>query len=150
MNNGSAEFVSLLESGDVAGLRKAWKHFAPNMPQPKTFEAAEIVLHHARTQAQSVTLGARAYSHKWLTERGLPSGLPDHLKPSAERLYPRIVLAVGIATRDKLDEAGLEIRRAQELAVLEAEADGKLADAPYVKGRMLLARHKAQRQLYGV
>jgi hypothetical protein len=42
-----------------------------------------------------------------------------------------------------------EIRGAMEDAVLEAEADGRLTDAPFVKGRMMEARAKARKILFG-
>jgi hypothetical protein len=58
---------------------------------------ALVTLHHARTQAESIALKLRAWSHRWLLEHGYPSGLPDHLKPSAERIYPRVVEGVGIS-----------------------------------------------------
>lgn len=88
-----------LEDGDCDVLAKLWRHIAPHLPGPKTRAEIEIVLHSARTQAGSVTFRKRAYSHRWLMERGLPSHLPDDLRPKAERIYPRIVEGVGIAVK---------------------------------------------------
>src|SRR5437868_1304713 len=86
-----------MEVGDVEGLRRAWAKVGPKMPQPATYEQAEIIMHYARTQARWLNLKGRAYSHAWLRERLLPSGLPDELKPRAERLCPVIAEAVGIS-----------------------------------------------------
>src|SRR5215218_10937824 len=86
----------ILETLDVEGARRLWSFVNPHLPQDGTDADFLASLHHARTQAESMHLSHRAYSHRWLEERGLPSGLPDHLKPSAQRMYPRIVSAVGI------------------------------------------------------
>jgi hypothetical protein len=109
-------------------------------------------MHRARTAAQSISLRARAYSHAWLCERGLPSGLPDELKPKAQRLYPVVALGVGISVNARnplLRPAMAEVRGAMEHAVLDAEAEGRLADAPFVKARMDEAREKTMRALFG-
>jgi hypothetical protein len=63
------------------------------MPQPKTKKDTLATLHVCRTVNEKADFKLRAYSHAWLIERSLPSQLPDHLKPRAERLYPRIVTA---------------------------------------------------------
>lgn len=121
------------------------------MPAPETVEQAEIVMHMARTQAESLPLRARAYSHCWLTERALPSQLPDALKPSAERLYPVVVDAVGISVNTKneyLRPAMLEVRGAMEYAVADAFADNR-KDSPFVTQRMNEARERTMRALFG-
>jgi hypothetical protein len=141
-----------LEDCDVQTVRHLWKHVAPHLPQPQSDAETLACIHRARTEAQSISLNLRAYSHRWLEDRGWPSGLPDELKPRAERLYPKTVSAVGIAVRisvPQLSPAALEIRGAMERVVLEAEADGKLEEAPFVKGRMQEARAKAKKQLFG-
>lgn len=146
-------FRNLLEAGDVRSLRRHWATAFPNLPQPKDAAQAEIVMHRARTEAESVSLKARAYSHRWLMERDLPSGLPDRLKPSAERLYPRVANAVGISlnTRNPFFEPGLrEVRKDMEMAVLEADADGKIEDAAFVSARMAEAKVRAMRTVFGV
>lgn len=146
------QFRALLQEGDVDGLRRGWVELFPNMPAPKSREQAEIVMHHARTAAETITLRARAYSHRWLVERGLPSGLPDRLKPSAERLYPRRVAGVGISVNARspiLQPAMVLVRQAMEGAVLEAEADGRLTDSEFVAGRMAEARAREMRALFG-
>lgn len=91
------QFRQALEDGDLDTLRGIWAQIAPLLPQPATDEDAAVVMHRARTEADTVSLRARAYSHRWLEERGLPSGLPDALKPAAERIYPRVVEGVGIS-----------------------------------------------------
>lgn len=145
-------FRNLLEQGDVEGLRSSWAAVFPNMPQPESREQAEIVMHRARTEAESLPLRPRAYSHRWLSERDLPSGLPDRLKPSAERLYPVVAQGVGISVnteQDWLKPAMGEVRGAMECAVLDADAEGRLSDTPFVKARMSEARDRTLKALFG-
>ena len=144
-------FRNLLEAGDLDGLREHWAAAMPNMPQPETREQAEIVMHHARTQAESLPLKARAYSHKWLCERKLPSGLPDRLKPSAERLYPTVATSVGISVNARnpwFKPAIAEVQGAMEYAVNEAYADGR-QEPDFVRGRMNDARERTFKALFG-
>lgn len=94
--NHSSEFRRCLVDCDIPGIIKLWKHVSPNMPCPETDEDALICIHMTRTATERLPFRFRAYSHRWLTERMLRSLLPDDLKPKAERLYPRIVSAVGI------------------------------------------------------
>lgn len=94
--NYSAEFRRCLVDCDIQGIRKIWAHVSPNMPSPETDEAALICIHMTRTATERLPFRFRAYSHSWLTERAMRSLLPDELKPRAERMYQRIVSAVGI------------------------------------------------------
>jgi hypothetical protein len=147
------EFRDLLIRQDVRGLLRAWSRLAPQMPQLQSREQAEIVMHHARTQADSLPLRHRAYSHQWLTERDLPSGLPDALKPHAERIYPaKSVPAVGLSVnfRSKyMRGAEGEVRGVMENSVLESYADGKQNDPAFVHGRMMDAKDRAMKTLFG-
>lgn len=146
-----AAFRALLEAGDVDALRGAWAQVAPHLPQPESHEQAEIVMHHARTASESMTFKARAYSHYWLGERALPSGLPDALKPKAERLYPRIAEAVGIAVKASnpyFKDAAAEVRQAMTDAVEDAYADGR-TDPVFVRARMADAKARTYRALFG-
>lgn len=101
----------------------------------------------------SIALKLRAYSHRWLLDNGYPSGLPDDLKPAAERIYPRVAEAVGIAVKGN-SELGRAvapfIRGAMEYAVEDIYADIKSPDPIFVKGRMQEARKGAVRKLLGV
>lgn len=147
----AAAFRRLLEAGDVDGLVKAWAAVAPHLPRPETREQAEIAMHVARTAAISIEFRHRAWSHRWLTERDLPSHLPDDLKPKAERMYPRIVEGVGISVNVRnplLKPAAVEVRKAMEVAVEESFADGK-KDPAFVTARMQEAREKTWRALMG-
>lgn len=147
----SAEFRNALESGDVRMLRKIWAEVSPHLPQPKDDAEAEIVMHRARTEAESVSFKHRAYSHRWLTERNYPSGLPDRLKPSADRLYPIVVEGVGIAVMASsrlMQPVAKEIRKAMEYAVEDAFAEGR-RDSEFVSARMREARKKAISGLFG-
>jgi hypothetical protein len=140
----ASEFRRCLLELDVIGACDLWFAVSPHLPQPKNNEEALITLHHARTQASSIPARLRCYSHAWLLERGLPSGLPDHLKPKADRMYPREVKAVGVAvgTLSQLPEfieRARAIQKAMSDAVAEAYADG-VTDPDIVKARMGAAR----------
>jgi hypothetical protein len=109
------------------------------------------VLHRARTEAESVSLPARAWSHRWLAERSLPSGLPDALKPKAERLYPVVHegVLIGVKAQSELMKpAAAEIQREMEGAVAEAYADGRTTPE-FVRRRMFEARQRATLRLFG-
>lgn len=108
-------------------------------------------MHRARTEAESVSLDGRAYSHAWLVERSLPSGLPDHLKPRAERLYPRIVEGVGVSINFRspiLKPIAPLVERAVSDAVAEAYADGR-TEPGFVRARMKEAKTRAIKHLVG-
>lgn len=140
--NHAAEFRRCLVDLDVVGVCDLWFAIAPGLPQPKNNEETLISLHHARTQAESMPDKLRCYSHAWLCERSLPSGLPDRLKAKADRLYPRVVKAVGIAVKS-LSPAGNEraraIEKAMSDAVKECYADG-VTDPKLIKARINAAR----------
>ena len=138
----TAAFRRCLLDLDVAGVRELWSRIAPGMPQPQTDADALISLHHARTQADTMPERVRCYSHSWLTERGLPSALPDRLKVKADRLYPRTVTAVGVAVKS-LSSGGTEyaaaVEKAMSDAVAECYAHGE-TDPELIKARMNAAR----------
>lgn len=140
--NHDAEFRRCLIELDVVGICELWFHVSPGLPQPKNNDEALVTLHHARTQAQSISDNLRCCSHAWLLERGLPSGLPDHMKPKADRLYPRRVEAVGVAvmamSADGVTRARA-IEKAMSDAVAECYADGE-RDSEIIRARMLEAR----------
>lgn len=148
----SAEFRRCLEQLDVAAIRKLWHHVSPHLPQPKTDAEALVTLHHARTQTESIAIKLRAWSHRWLLDHGYPSGLPDHMKASAERIYPRVVEGVGISVNFRspiLKPITEQVRGAMEDAVSEAYAD-KRTEPAFVRARMLEARATAMRKLVGL
>lgn len=108
-------------------------------------------MHHARTQAESIGIRKRAYSHRWLVERALPSGLPDHLRPRAERMYPVVVEGVLVACHtfsNALKPAVREIQDSMSAAVADAYAEGR-REPEFVKARMHEARARAHRALFG-
>lgn len=141
MNHADAFQRCLIEL-DVVGICDLWFHVSPHLPQPKNNAEALVTLHYARTQAQSIPLRLRCYSHAWLCERGLPSGLPDCWKPKASRLYPHEVKAVGVSVK-AMSEASASraraIEKAMSAAVLECYADG-VTDVDLIRGRMNEAR----------
>jgi len=146
------DFRRCLEDLDVIGARKLWLAQAPHLPQPETNDEALAALHMARTAADSIPFRKRAYSHSWCIEHGIPSRLPDTMKPSAERLYPRDVWMVGISVRlssKALEPAAQEIRIAMENAVHYAVADGRLLDVEHVRARMNEAKETTKKRLFG-
>lgn len=146
------EFRRCLVELDVAGIRRLWAFVSPHLPQPESDKDALISLHMARTQSSLVELKLRAYSHRWLLDTGYPSGLPDELKPKAERLYPKLVGAVGIAVRassEFMRPVAAEVQKAMSDAVAEAYADGR-EDPAFVQERMFEARSRVRRKLLGI
>lgn len=146
-------FRRCLDELDVAGIRRLWKHVSPNLPQPRNDKDALIALHIARTASDAIEFEKRAYSHRWLMDSGLPSRLPDNLKPGAERIYPTIAQGVGISVNSKSDlfkPILAPVRQAMEVAVLEADADRKLSHSDYVRARMKEARDRTIRKLLGM
>ena len=145
------EMRRCLDQQDLVGIIRLWAHVCPHLPAPATQHDARITMHIARTQTDVLAFSLRAYSHAWLTERSLPSMLPDHLKPSAERLYPRVVTAVGISVNARdpaMKPAAKAIERAMSNAVEEAYADGR-SDPAFVHSRMSEARLRERRRLFG-
>lgn len=146
-----AQFRQALADSDIGELRRLWRHIAPHLPQDLSDDQAEIVMRRAQTEAESIPLKVRAYAHRWLAERGLPSGLPDDLKPKAERMYPVLVTAVGISvntTNEALRPAMIEVRQSMEAAVEDAYAEGR-TDPAFVSARMAEARRRTMARLLG-
>lgn len=137
-----------LETLDLPRLRALWQEVSPHLPQPATDEECLTSAHVARTMAESMPFSLRAYSHAWLLERGYPSHLPDALRPRAQREYPVVVGAVGIAVKSNYPVVVREIRGAMEDVVENCYADKK-TEPEYVKPRMLEARQRAKKRLFG-
>lgn len=136
-------FRQALIDCDVALCRKIMAHVYPHLPQPADEAEALFSVHYARTAAVSIPFKLRAYSHAWLTERAMPSGLPDDMKPLADRLYPRIVEGVGIAIKapPHRQDVARECRMAMEYVVNDCYANGD-RDPVLVKRLMVDARRK--------
>lgn len=131
---------------DVKKARRVWNATFPDSIPPGDDKTMLATLHMARTTAESLPLKYRAWSHCWLKDNGLPSQLPDHLKPSAERMYPREVSSVGVAVMSSLgikNERAKHIEKAMSDAVAECYADG-VTDVDVIKNRMKEARVKAE------
>jgi len=146
-----SEFRRCLLELDIAGARKLWSETNPDFYQPKNDQEILIMLHHARTQADSVPMAKRLYSHDWLVERALPSGLPDELKPSKERVHSTIVTAVGISVSPTTpDHAPLAaaLEKAMADAVNDCYASG-MTDPVFVRSRMEEARSRTMKALMG-
>lgn len=145
----------VLIDGDHRRLRLGWAEIFPHLAGegPKTDEDAEIVLHYSRTVSHSIPFKLRAWSHRWLSERSLPSGLPDALKPRAERICPFVVEAVMVgvglaAMKSPLAPAFVEVRDAMANAAGEAMADG-VKDPQSIRRRMEEARVAKRCELFG-
>lgn len=143
-------FRRALVEGDVEQMMAAWREVYGHLPQPANEAEGLVIMHRARAEAECVPLAKRIYSHHWLTERGYPSGLPDHLKPKAERIYPRIVEAVGISVNfpRMFKWAEKLVERAMCDAVEDCYADGR-TDPDYVSRAMMAARERKMAELLG-
>jgi hypothetical protein len=152
MVNYSDAFKRCLEETDVPGVRRLWKHVQPNLPQPANDQEALVSLHMARTQSISVRFNLRAYSHRWLVDHGYPSLMPDNLKPRAERIYPKVVEAVGISVNFSsplLKPIVEPVRKAMEDAVNDCYANGN-RDPALIRSRMMEARGRVIEKLVGL
>lgn len=147
MPDHSAAFRRCLIDLDIDGVGKLWQHVYPNLPQPGNRGEVLSLLHLARTAANSVPGNLRFYSHRWATDRNLPSQLPDHLRPKAERMYPQAAEAVGISANSKYPVVQEAIHDAMQYAVLETYADGHQSEAHIVRARMMEARDRERRGL---
>lgn len=134
-------FRDCLSKLDVATARDAWSAQFPQYPPLGSDDDVLTVLHYARTQAESSPLRDRAYSHRWLTDRNYPSGLPDHLRSSAERMYPVVVKAVGVAYKDG-SPLDLAVCGAMNRVIEEFHADGGDLESPVLRELMLKARSR--------
>lgn len=139
------DFRQAIEALEVNALRRLWRKVSPHLPQPDD-TGALVAAHMARTAANSVPLKKRAYSHQWLCDRGLPSQMPDRLRPSAERLYPVVQQVVGISVNSKYEIVRSSIRGRMEDAVNDCYANGD-TNPTIVKAQMMEARKREQRAL---
>lgn len=130
----------ILTDLDVVEVLRLWPECFPQFPRPTSKGEALATLHLARTQAESIPLALRRYSHQWLTERGLPSHLPDALRP------PIVARAVGIMVSARDPEVAAAIRGAMSAAVAGAYADGR-TEPGFVRARMEEARTRERRAL---
>lgn len=140
------EFRKILIALDANAARRAWSVVAPHLPQPATDAEALVCLHMARTAAETIPPKHRFYSHRWLTDNGYPSGLPDRLRPPAERMYPKKVDAVGVAVKSAVPEIRTAITGAMSDAVADCYANGD-RDPLIVKPQMMAARARERRGL---
>lgn len=132
-----------LLSLDVGLMRQAWAQASPHLPQPASDADALAAMHMARTSAESLPLRARVYSHRWLAERGLPSQLPDRLRPATERVEPRAVAVVGVSVNSRYAVVGEAIEAAMVHAVQDCYANGDTSPE-IVKPQMMAARRREQ------
>ncbi len=141
----SAACRAALYDGDVRRTRHLWAQVSPDMPQPESDAEAEVILHQARAAADSVPMQKRIYSHAFLSERGLPSQLPDGMKPPRERKGPPVIFPaalIGVGTLSS--SAGRrEEAKAMERAMADAVGDmitSGITDRERIAKRMWEAR----------
>lgn len=147
----NAEFRQALEALDLIKLRRMWKHIAPQFPQPETDAMALAIAHHSRTLARSIPERLRCYSHCWLIDRGMTSGLPVLMRKKAEQMFPRVVDAVGISiggTSEISRAIKPHVMRAMTDVVKDCYANGD-RDPAIVKPRMFEARQSTIKKLLG-
>lgn len=147
-----SEFIAALERGDVREVRRISEALNPHLPRAENDASAEVSMHMARTQVDALPLKTRAYSHRWLTERALPSQLPDDLRPGAERMFPAVAEAVFVSANvhnPALKPAAAIVQRAMCDAVEDAYANGD-REPGLVRRLMHDARRKTWKQLIGV
>lgn len=148
----SAEFAQLLAEGNIDAVVGAWAKLFPGAELPADRRQGEVAMHYARTLASAVPLDKRAWSHRWLVDHGWPSGLPDELKPRAERLYPKAAEAVAVASARRQPYTA-PVRAVMEEQIKDAYATRRILRlaaperAAIVKGRMLEARAKERKAL---
>src|SRR5262245_64491910 len=94
----SAEMRRIIRDVDAEAAMRLHAEIFPHLPAPTSEHEARCSLHYARSGMLSMTEQQRCYSHAWLRDWGLPSSLPDYLKPKADRLYPIGARAVGVAS----------------------------------------------------
>ena len=125
-------------------MRKLHAHVFPQLPPAGSDFEVLATLHCARTQSIFIPVKKRAWSHRWLLDLDLPSGLPDELKPRAERLYPTVVHAVGISvssTSGLLAPLAKAMEQAMSEAVAEAYANHQ-SEPEFITARMNEARDR--------
>jgi len=141
------EFRRCLMDVDIRGIVRVWKFTHPHLPEISSDWEALVIIHLARTESTTVPPPLRQYSHCWLTDRNLPSKLPDDLKPNADQAgSPRIVDSVGISVNSPEVEVVEKISKAMQYAVLEAYGNNE-RNPHFIKQRMLEARIKERRAL---
>jgi hypothetical protein len=149
MSGHSAAMYCCIRDIDAETAVRLWKQERPHAPQPENTYQAVMMLHYARTKLASMPQRLRFYSHCWLRDEGLPSALPDHLKPKAERMYPVGVRAVGIASGSAPGRKGpfnYAIEKVMSDAVKETYADGHENQPEIVRARMLEKRAEFKRR----
>lgn len=142
----SDQMRDILVRLDVAGIKRLWMHVAPHLPQPSSDYEALAMMHNARTQAESIDLRLRAYSHQWLLANGLPSPLPNDLLPAAERIDFKFSFGVGISVKSSSNDPqkqalASELEASMAGAAAEAVASGRL-DTDFLRSRMNEARDR--------
>lgn len=148
MANAADEVRRILMDLDVPAMRRAHAELSPGQ-NPGTDLDVLAGMHGARTQLDNIPLRHRQYSHRWLTERNLPSQLPPPLWEK-DPFVPRVVEGVGImvgAFSEELEPAALLVRREMENVVLDAYADSISPDPRALQRRMMEARKKELRGL---
>jgi len=145
-----SDYYRALEAGDSKELRRLWSHSHSHLPQVSEKEA-EKMLHLARCGTGTLPLKLRAYSHRWLVERNIPSPLPDEIRPECERLYPRIADSVALcfrASNPAFKEVAAYAQHKASLAVEEMWAEND-KDPLRVRNRIKEVKLQSEREMLG-
>ncbi len=115
------------------------------MPQPESYDEAETIMHQARTAADSMPMHKRIYSHAFLDERGLPSQLPDGMKPPRDRKGPPVIFSAALIGVSSFSQQSgrREEAKAMERAMADAVGDmitSGITDRERIAKRMWEAR----------
>lgn len=142
-----------LEEVDVARVRRLHAAEFPHLPPLGSDEQVTVSIHMARTSSTSVDFRSRAWSHRWLTERGYPSQLPDADRPKAERIYPTVATATGVSINVK-SKWLLPLRSVVQAAVEEVildEYSGRVEriDHDKLRGRIIESKDATMRRELG-
>ena len=140
-----AEFRRCMLELDVPQARRLWAHVFAHLPQPKTDSDMLLILHRARTEAESMPLEARTYSHHYLLERGYPSGLPSAMR---DKIQEGVGVSIN-ASSPMFKPIVPLVERAVNDAILDAYAEGDM-DPVFVKSRIRDVRKDTVRKLLGV
>lgn len=135
MADPAVEFRRCLENLDIEGVRRIWAETHKHLPQPVNDEQTLIQIHMARAGSKSMAHRLRLYSHQWLTERNLPSPLPNHLRPKNEQVPSVLAEAAGLAVISKVPEAKTYLLEKLQASALEAFADG-VRNPAVLRGRI--------------
>lgn len=145
------QFRRALADRDIPALMHLSSLFMPVGQQPRDEAEATVFMHVARVTSDWLDVEARSYSHFWLIDHGLPSLLPPHLLPKAERYRPEIAASVGIAcgTGKAWLKPALPLIRGAMVKAVEDNAELVETDPDLLRDKIQFARRDEFQRLFG-